>query len=98
MVGTISLYDKEGKRLHTIYSSQAPEYGKSKFKEIFTKEINTVLKTVPSSVKVVGIANGAKDNWSFLEPFVSTEVIDFYHASEYLAYASKVVNLRNKEE
>ena len=23
---------------------------------------------------------------------------DFYHASEYLAYASKVVNLRNKEE
>ena len=23
---------------------------------------------------------------------------DFYHASEYLAYASKVLNLRNKEE
>ncbi len=98
MVGTISLYDKEGHRLHTIYSSQAPEYGKARFKEIFTKEIKSILKTVPSSVKVVGIADGAKDNWSFLEPFVSTEIIDFYHASEYLAYASKVVNIRNKEE
>jgi len=81
MVGTISLYDKEGNRLHTVYASEAPEYGKGKFKEIFTKEINDILKIVPSSAKIIGIADGAKDNWSFLESFVETQIIDFYHAS-----------------
>ena len=98
MVGTISLYDKDGNRLHTIYISQAPEYGKNKFKEIFTKEINAILKIVPSSAKFVGIADGAKDNWSFLEDFVDTQILDFYHASEYLADASKVINLRDKQK
>ena len=98
MVGTISLYDKEGNRLHTIYTSEAPEYGKSRFKELFTKEINTILENVPSSAKIVGIADGAKDNWSFLETFVETQIIDFYHASEYLADASKIVNLRDKNK
>ncbi|MCK4441517.1 MAG: ISKra4 family transposase, partial [Sulfurovaceae bacterium] len=98
MVGTISLYDKDSNRLHTIYLSEAPEYGKVRFKEIFTKEINSILKIVPSSAKIVGIADGAKDNWNFLETFVETQIIDFYHASEYLAYASKVVNLRDKKE
>jgi hypothetical protein len=98
MVGTISLYDKDGSRLHTIYVSEAPEYGKGRFKKIFTKEINAIVKIVRSSARFVGIADGAKDNWSFLESFVETQIIDFYHASEYLADASKVVNLRNKQE
>ena len=98
MVGTISLYDKDGNRLHTIYISQAPEYGKNKFKEIFTKEINAILEIVPSSANFVGIADGAKDNWSFLEDFVDTQILDFYHASEYLADASKVINLRDKQK
>ena len=98
MVGTISLYDKDGNRLHTIYTSQAPEYGKGVFKEIFTKEINDISKIIPSSATYVGIADGAKDNWSFLEEFVETQIIDFYHASEYLANASKVINLRDKEK
>ncbi len=98
MVGTISLYDKDGNRLHTIYISQAPEYGKNKFKEIFTREINAILEIVPSSANFVGIADGAKDNWSFLEDFVDTQILDFYHASEYLADASKVINLRDKQK
>ncbi|SFV63194.1 hypothetical protein MNB_SV-13-1475 [hydrothermal vent metagenome] len=98
MVGTISLYDKEGNRLHTIYLSEAPEYGKDRFKELFTKEINDILKIVPSSAKIIGIADGAKDNWNFLENFVESEIIDFYHASEYLANVSKAVNLKDKNE
>jgi hypothetical protein len=98
MVGTISLYDKDDNRVHTIYISQAPEYGKNKFKEIFRREINAILEIVPSSANFVGIADGAKDNWSFLEDFVDTQILDFYHASEYLADASKVINLRDKQK
>jgi hypothetical protein len=30
MVGTVSLYDREGERQHTIYLGAAPEYGKKK--------------------------------------------------------------------
>src|SRR6185437_6548225 len=31
MVGTLSFYDKEGERQHTIHLAAAPEYGKAKF-------------------------------------------------------------------
>jgi len=98
MVGTLSLYNKDGERLHTIYISQAPEYGKQGFKEEMIREIEIIKRVVPPSTKFVGIADGAKDNWSFLAPFVEEEILDFYHASEYLAKASKVVNLRNTQE
>jgi hypothetical protein len=36
MVGSISLYDKEGERLHTTYLAQSPEYGKETFYNVFT--------------------------------------------------------------
>ena len=39
MNGTISFYDKEGERLHTIYSANAPEYGKESFDCRLRKEI-----------------------------------------------------------
>jgi hypothetical protein len=31
MTGSLSLYDKHGERLHTIYVGAAPEYGKETF-------------------------------------------------------------------
>src|SRR4028119_265530 len=33
MVGTVSLYDAEGSRQHTIYIGATPEYGKARFLE-----------------------------------------------------------------
>lgn len=98
MVGTISLYDKEGNRLHTVYTSQAPEYGKERFKELMKKEIEDIKKTVSPLAKFVGIADGARDNWSFLAPFVDYEIVDFYHASEYVAKASRVVKSKEQKE
>ena len=98
MVGTISLYNKYGDRLHTIYVAQAPEYGKEKFKLCMKKEIKEVIKTVPSSAKYVGIADGARDNWTFLKSFVEIEIVDFYHVTEYLAKASKAYNLKNEDK
>jgi len=98
MVGTISLYNKKGDRQHTIYVSEAPEYGKISFKEIFTREINSIMDIVPATAKIVGIADGAKDNWTFLSTFVETQIIDFYHASEYLANVSKVVDLEDSDK
>ena len=90
MVGSISLYDHEGERLHTTYIAQAPEYGKETFFNDFTKEIETVKKTYLGKT-YVGVADGAAENWKFLESFVDKQVLDFYHATEYLAKVSRAV-------
>ena len=42
MVGTISLFDKEGVRRHTIYVAAAPQYGKEAFYQRMAREIRHV--------------------------------------------------------
>jgi hypothetical protein len=36
----------------------------------------------------VGIADGARSNWDFLGPHVDEQILDFYHAREYLTQAA----------
>ncbi len=96
MVGTISFYDKEGERLHTIYQAATPEYGKATFWQRMTGEIQDVKKRYPKA-NYVGIADGAKDNWSFLEQHTSTQILDFYHTTGYLEAVAPAAHPRNKE-
>jgi hypothetical protein len=96
MVGSISFYDTKGERCHTSYTAQSPEYGKETFYQSFTREIEQVLKKYPGST-CVGLADGAADNWTFLQPFVQEQVLDFFHASEYLAKVSKAAFKRKFE-
>lgn len=91
MVGTISLYNKAGDRLHSIYLGAAPEYGKKKFLERLEREIYRVKLQYPEA-NYVGIADGAKINWDFLEKHTSYQVLDFYHATEYLADVARAVH------
>lgn len=87
MVGNISLYDITGKRQHTIYIGEAPEYGKGTFFQRLEKEIATIKKQYPD-VLYLGIADGAKNNWSFLKQHTSRQLLDFFHVTEYLANVS----------
>jgi hypothetical protein len=96
MVGSISLYDAEGERLHTTYIAQEPELGKEKFLSNFEKEISAI-KKVYQEQTYIGVADGATDNWKFLQNFVDIQVLDFFHATEYLAKVSKCA-FRNKLE
>ena len=91
MVGAISLYDKNGDRHHTIYIGAAPEYGKSDFKTRLEKEINHIKKIYPKAT-YLGIADGAKDNWSFLNKHTNGQILDFYHATEYLAKVAEAAH------
>ncbi len=95
MVGTVSFYDEDGNRLSTIYNAAAPEYGKAEFYSRFENELKKIKKSY-SKAKIIGIADGAKDNWTFLSKFTETHVLDFYHVSEYLGDASYAVH--RKEE
>lgn len=97
MVGTITLYDLAGERQYTIYLGATPEYGKAAFYERMTREIQRVKALYPEAT-VVGIADGAKANWDFLTPHTQHQILDFYHATEYLAEAAQAVYPRSKVE
>lgn len=96
MVGSISLYNPEGERIHTTYLAQSPEYGKETFYGEFTKEIDIIKKTYRGK-RCIGVADGAADNWKFLESFVDLQVLDFFHAAEYLGKVSKAAFKRKFE-
>ena len=83
MVGTISLYDHQGERQHTIYIGATPEYGKARFLERLEREIERTKARYPTAI-YIGIADGAASNWQFLNKHTSTQILDFYHASGYL--------------
>jgi len=90
MVGSLSFYDAEGTRLHSLYLGAPPEYGKETFKQRYQKEIQRIKALYPDAL-YLGIADGAKDNWSFLTPHTDQQLLDFYHVTEYLgkvAYAA----------
>ena len=84
MVGAISLYDIKGERQHSIYIGEAPEYGKATFTERLEQEIAKIKKHYPTA-KYIGVADGSKNNWSFLEKHTTEQCLDFFHATEYLA-------------
>jgi hypothetical protein len=90
MVGSIGLYDNEGERMYTVYCGAAPEYGKQIFLDRFDREIRNTKRLYPSAT-YLGVADGAPDNWTFLEKHTDLLVLDFYHASEYLTGAMEGV-------
>jgi hypothetical protein len=94
MVGTIGFYDAEGDRQHTIYLAATPEYGKATFLDRMEREIDRVKATYPQA-RYVGLADGAKGDWEFLGRHTAVQVIDFWHAAEYLSDAANVLFARD---
>lgn len=94
--GTITFLDNEGKPLHTISSGWMPEHKKLTLKRWMGAEFEEIMRKRPDLTSV-GVADGAKDNWTFLSgQVVDEEVIDFYHATTYLLEAS--VHASSKDE
>jgi hypothetical protein len=87
MVGSISLYNSKGERLYTRYTSMPPESKKNRFYESFTREIKNIKRLYPKAA-YVGIADGAADNWTFLGEHVQYQILDYFHAAEYLSSVS----------
>lgn len=94
MVGTISLYDEGGERQHTTYVAAIPEYGRETFLERMHREIAQIKRLYPKA-HYQGLADGAPENWTFLEQFTHTQVLDFYHATQYLDRVAKAVHPRS---
>ena len=90
MCGTLSFYNGGGGRLHTIYAACAPEHGKESFNQVMDMEIAQVKAKYPK-VDYIGLADGAKDNWEYLARHTGVGILDFFHATEYLAEVSPVL-------
>ena len=87
MVGTIAFYDEAGERLHTIYVAAAPEYGKAGFLKRMDCEIQRIKRT-HAEARYVGVSDGATDYLPWLKGHTTTQVLDFWHVSEYLHAAA----------
>jgi hypothetical protein len=96
MVGTISLYDILGNRLHTTYVGKEPEYGKQSFYQRMEQEISVYKKRYPSA-QWVGVADGAKDQWPWIQKHTDLQILDFFHAAGYLEGAALAMVAQKKQ-
>lgn len=97
MVGTLSLYDGKGKRLHTIQMGATPEFGKNSFYTRFDRELEQIRKRYPKAC-FIGIADGAKSNWEYLKPRTDKQTVDFWHATGYLGKAAEAMFIGKRKE
>ena len=86
--GTVSLYNAQGERLQTRKLARMPESKKKILKHQLQAEMAHILQQNPD-LQVVTIADGAKDNWTFLDSACpnATAVVDFFHAVDHLKKA-----------
>ena len=97
MVGTLALYTAAGRRLHTTYVAARPEYGKATFFRRMEQEIIRMKQRYPTA-QYVGLADGAHDNWTFLEQHTTSQLIDFYHVAKYLGEVGQAVIPKKRRE
>ena len=85
---TVSFYDANGERLGTVRMGRMPEPKKATLKASLTAEIEAVLAKRPD-LEVVKLADGARDNWTYLDALVPEGVsfVDFYHGAQHLKAA-----------
>jgi len=97
--GTVSLHDAEGERLHTVRYGRMPERKKATLCQELEAEVQAILAVQPR-LRVVKLADGARDNWRFLgalnlgvpaAQIESWDIVDFYHACDHLKHALDMI-------
>lgn len=86
--GLVSLLDADGNMVQTSYFGRLPEQGKLSLKAQVSQEAFHWLGR-KEDLTVVAIADGARDNWAFLDTFSPDVVLlDFFHAAQHLKVAA----------
>lgn len=100
--GTVSLHDAEGERLSTVRYGRMPEHKKATLCRQLEAECQSVL-TLRPDLKIVKLADGAKENWRFLDQLdlglpphllaqiEQASIVDFCHAAEHLKKACDAI-------
>lgn len=82
---TLSFCDEEGDMIRAVRIARSPEEHKATLKVSLEAELSEALRKRPD-LKVVKVADGAKDNWTFLSELLpeGPNIIDFFHGAEHL--------------
>lgn len=92
--GTLCFYDRAGDLLATRRLGRMPEAGKATLKATLIDELDAALAQRPD-LRVVGVADGVKDNWAFLSTLPGgrgdEQIVDFWHAAQHLNEALEAV-------
>lgn len=84
--GCIALCDKNGNLLGAIRMARAPESKKETLKQTLAAEVKAIKARYPE-ITINKVADGARDNWDFLESDAMPEgpaSVDFFHAQHHL--------------
>lgn len=97
--GTVSFFDKKGELLITRFLARMPEHKKKTLKSQLAMQFQQIKQLRPD-LKILKIADGARDNWTFLDGELKQGecVLDFYHASGHLHDAMKAIYGKNSVE
>jgi hypothetical protein len=97
--GTVSFFDKEGELLCTRFLARMPEHKKKTLKSQLAMQFEQIKKLRPD-LKMIKIADGARDNWTFLNDEIKEGecVLDFYHASTHIHNAMEIIYGKNSVE
>ena len=100
--GTVTLYNEDSGRLCMMRYGRMPEAKKATLCEQLQAECQIILAVRPE-LKVVKLADGAEENWRFLDHLdlglcpedlarvALISILDFYHAAEHLGTACDVI-------
>jgi hypothetical protein len=102
---TLTFCDAKGDMLGAVRMARTPEPNKRTLKASLAAELCAALRRAPE-LKVVKLADGVDDNWSFLTGELpdGVEALDFFHASEHLhaaiaaAYGDGTTKTRHRYE
>jgi hypothetical protein len=99
MVGSVSLYRPPGKeekgpqRISSHYVARMPQEGFAEFRTALDAEVSATAKKLPERCHKVLLLDGGRGLWSYVMSCPVFEgylaVVDFYHATEYLAKAAE---------
>lgn len=90
--GTVSLYNEEGERQQTTRYGRSPERNKATLKSQVKEELRSILST-RRDLRVVAVADGARENWEYFKGTAKSlgiefiEIVDFFHACEHIKTA-----------
>ena len=82
---TLSFCDDKGDMIRAVRIARSPEEHKAMLKDSIEAELSEALRKRPD-LKVVKVADGAKDNWTFLSERLpdGPNILDFFHGAEHL--------------
>ena len=101
--GTLSFCDDKGDMICAVRIARSPEQNKATLKNSLEAELSEALRKRPD-LRVVKVADGAKDNWTFLSQRLpeGPNILDFFHGAEHLhaalaeAYGDGTVKARSR--